>query len=140
MKSNENHIFLDTNVLIGAYSGYAKDKKCLDYLFSLSGKRLYISTLSIAQIVSVFHKRKTSRQIKDIVLKIIAKFNLIGFHENDITKSLNYENEDMEDNIQYVISQKFKCFWFITNNRKDYVYFSNIEVLKPQDVRDIAQS
>ena len=59
---NPNHIFVDTNVLIGAYSGdsrYQTDSDCLHYLYSIVGKRLYISTLSVAQLISVYQKRKT---------------------------------------------------------------------------------
>ena len=51
---NPNHIFVDTNVLIGAYSGDAKfqaDSDCLHCLCSVVGKRLYISTLSVAQLI-----------------------------------------------------------------------------------------
>jgi len=140
MKSNKNHIFLDTNVLIGAYLGKELDKKCLQYLFSLTGKKLYISTLSIAQLVSVFQKKQTNQQIKKIVENLMTKFTLIGFSDKDVAFSLNFEDTDMEDNIQYVISRKFNCFYFITNNRKDYVNFFNIEVLKPNEVRNISQN
>ena len=140
MKSNKNHIFLDTNVLIGAYLGKELDKKCLQYLFSLTGKKLYISTLSIAQLVSVFQKKQTNQQIKKIVENLMTKFTLIGFSDKDVAFSLNFEDTDMEDNIQYVISRKFNCFYFITNNRKDYVNFFNIEVLKPNEVRNIYQN
>ena len=56
---NPNHIFVDTNVLVGGYSGdarFQKDADCLHYLYSLTGKRLYISTLSVAQLISMFQK------------------------------------------------------------------------------------
>ena len=58
---NPNHIFVDTNVLVGGYSGdarFQKDADCLHYLYSLTGKRLYISTLSVAQLISMFQKKK----------------------------------------------------------------------------------
>ena len=62
---NPNHIFVDTNVLIGAYSGdtrFQTDSDCLHYLYSIVGKRLYTSTLSVAQLISVFQKkRRTTR-------------------------------------------------------------------------------
>jgi len=58
MKQDPNHIFTDTNVLIGAYSDNQYDKRCLQYLFSLRGKRLYISSLGVAQLVSVQRLRK----------------------------------------------------------------------------------
>jgi hypothetical protein len=45
---------VDTNVLVSGYSGdarFQKDADCLHYLYSLTGKRLYISTLSLAQLI-----------------------------------------------------------------------------------------
>ena len=35
---NMNHIFVDTNVLIGWWAGSDDDTRCLKYLFSLRGK------------------------------------------------------------------------------------------------------
>ena len=58
---SSNHIFVDTNVLVGGYSGdarYKKDEACLHYLYSLTGKKLYIATLSVAQLISMFQKRR----------------------------------------------------------------------------------
>ena len=139
MKGNPNNIFVDTNVLIGASANNNIDKNCLQYLYSLSGKQLFISSLSIAQFVSVFQKKKTNDEIKKIVRNILAKFTVIGFVSQDIENSLDLEGSDMEDNIQYVISSKQNCFHFITNNKKDYNRFFNIRVLSPKEVRVIAQ-
>jgi predicted nucleic acid-binding protein len=135
--NNVNHIFVDTNVLVGAFRNNSVDKYCLQYLLSLRGKRLFISSLSVAQLVSVFQKISTNAEIKKMVKYLLAKFNVISFSNQDITRSLEIERQDMEDNIQYVISQKFNCFYFITNNRRDYVYFNTINVLKPLNIRTI---
>ena len=135
--NNVNHIFVDTNVLVGAFRNNFPDKYCLQYLLSLCGKRLFISSLSVAQLVSVFQKTNTNAEIKKMVRYLLAKFNVISFTDKDITHSLEIERKDMEDNIQYIISQKFNCFYFITNNRRDYVYFNTINVLKPLNVRVI---
>ena len=43
------------------------DTDCLHYLYSIVGKRLYISTLSVAQLISVYQKRKANDEIRDIV-------------------------------------------------------------------------
>ena len=51
---NPHHIFVDTNVLIGAYSGdvrFQKDSECLHYLSVLVGKQIYISSLSVASMI-----------------------------------------------------------------------------------------
>ena len=136
---NGNNIFVDTNVLIGYWAGVAADCRCLKYLFSLRGKRLYTSSLSIAQFVSVFQKTKPNDEIRKAVNSLLAKFNIIGFTEKDIIASLEESNLDMEDNIQYVISSKAKCFHFVTNNKRDYDKFTSINVVIPSKIRQINQ-
>ena len=131
---NKNHIFIDTNILVGAYSGKEADRRCLQYLFSLTGKKLFVSALSVSQFVSVMQKKYANSQIREWVKYFLLKFNIVSFQKDDIQKSLLYENTDMEDNIQYVLGQKTKCFYFVTNNTKDYK-FINIEALKPANVR-----
>ena len=132
---NSNNIFIDTNVLIGAWSDIQTDKNCLQYLFSLKGKRLFISTLAVAQLVSVFQKKKTNAEIKKIVDYLLLKFTVISFTDKDIKNSIELKGSDIEDNIQYMISKKFHCSYFITNNKKDYNNFVDIEVILPNKVR-----
>ncbi len=136
---NGNHIFVDTNVLIGYWSGIDDDCRCIKYLFTLRGKRLYTSSLSIAQFVSVFQKTKPNAEIRKAVNELTAKFNILSFTEKDIADSLEITGLDMEDNIQYVISRKGKCFHFVTNNKKDYTNLTNINVVKPSQIRQINQ-
>lgn len=133
---NKNHIFIDTNILVGAYSGKEADRQCLQYLFSLTGKTLFVSALSVSQFVSVMQKKYDNQQIREWVKYFLLKFNIVSFQREDIEKSLLYENTDMEDNIQYVLGQKTKCFYFVTNNTRDYK-FINISALKPLEVRTI---
>lgn len=116
---NPNHIFVDTNVLIGGYSGdprFQKDAECLHYLFSFKGKRLYISTLSVAQLISTYQKRKSNDEIRRIVRELQHRFNVINFTAKDIDEALNETGADIEDNVQYVLAMKQKCRIIITNN------------------------
>ena len=100
---DSNRIFVDTNVIIGAWAGNADDDRCLKYLFSLKGKRLYISTLSIAQFVSVYQKKRTNEEIRKQVKYLLSKFNLVGFAEKDVEVAIDEASHDIEDNIQYVL-------------------------------------
>ncbi|GHV12573.1 hypothetical protein FACS1894162_8620 [Bacteroidia bacterium] len=140
MKLNQNNIFVDTNILVGAYAGKLNDINCLNYLFSLTGKQLFVSSLSIAQFVSVFQKRKTNDEIKSFVYNLLSKFTIISFEKKDILDSLNIDKSDMEDNIQYILSRKLKCFFFVTNNKKDYSDFLNIKTLNSPNIRLIKKN
>lgn len=139
---NSNHIFVDTNVLVGGDSGdsrFQKDADCLHYLYSLTGKKLYISTLSVAQLISMYQKKKTNDEIVRIVHELQHRFNIIDFTNRDIDAALVETGGDIEDNVQFVLAQKQKCSIIVTNNYKNYRLFYNISVVKPDGVRTISQ-
>lgn len=137
---NPNHIFVDTNVLIGGYSGdnrFQKDGDCLHYLYSLTGKRLYISSLSVAQLISVYQKNKSNEEIVQIVRDLQHRFTIIDFTNRDISAALIETGADIEDNVQYVLAMKQKCSIIITNNFKDYRLLQNVRAVRPERVRAI---
>ena len=139
---NPNHIFVDTNVLVGGYSGdarFQKDADCLRYLYSLTGKRFYISSLGVAQLISVYQKKKSNEEITRVVRELQHRFNVIDFTNRDIDSALVETGADIEDNVQYVLARKQKCSIIITNNIKDYRLFFNVRVIKPERVRTIPQ-
>ena len=146
---NYNHIFVDTKVLVGGYSGDARfknDEACLHYLYSLTGKRLYISSLSVAQLISMFQKKKKNDEIVRIVRDLQHRFNVIDFAALDIDAALVETGGDIEEDdgehqssVQYVLARKQKCSIIVTNNYKDYRLFYNISVAKPDEVRSIPQ-
>ena len=139
---NPNHIFVDTNVLIGAYSGdarYQTDSDCLHYLYSIVGKRLYASTLSVAQLISVYQKKKKNDEIRSIVREIQHRFTIVNFTVKDIDEALTENGADIEDNVQFVLARKQKCRVIITNNYKDYRLLLGAQIIKPSKVRTIAR-
>ena len=101
---NQNHIFVDTNIIIGAYSNemkFIKERQCWNYLTSLIGKKIYVSSLSIAQFVSTFQHHKINKMlIRDHVRNILTKVNIIDFTKDDIKRSLLVKENNLEDNIQ----------------------------------------
>ena len=136
MTSNPNHIFVDTNILNGFYLNKAADVECLRYLYSLKEKKLFISSLSVGQLVAFFHKKLANDKIKETVRYLFTKFTVIEFNEQDIQESLLYDFQDLEDTIQYVVGKKMKCYYFVTND-KYFTAFRNISVLKSSEVRKI---
>lgn len=133
---SQYNIFIDTNVLINAYRGTEADMNCLQYLYALNGKRLYVSALSVAQFVSVFQKKLDNNTIRGYVKQLLHRFTIVSFNEQDIQNAIDIPNADIEDNIQYMISQKVKCPYFITNNLKDYRHYDNLaSVLSPKEIR-----
>jgi len=136
MKLTRNHIFVDTNVLNGYYLNITADVECLKYLYSLKGKRLFISSLTIGQFVAFFQKRLTNDKVKEIIRYLSTKFTIVEFGEQDVQKSLTFPYSDLEDTIQYVIGTKMNCYYFVTND-KGFSTFMNIKAVKPAQIRII---
>ncbi len=140
---NKNNIFIDTNILIGAYSNdknFDDEKRCWKYLSTIKGKNVYVSSLSIAQFVSVFQHRKDNNSIKKDVKNILAKVDVIEFTKQDIEKSLKFKQHDLEDNIQYVLAEKLKCGIFVTQNKKDYSSYLSTTVITANDYKAILKT
>ena len=139
---NPNHIFVDTNVLVGGYSNdvhFQKDKECLHYLCSLVGKRIYISSLSVAQLIAIYQKKKSNEEIIRIVKELQHRFNIIDFTAKDIDAALIVNGADIEDNVQFVLAKKQKCYIIVTNNYKDYRFLQGVQVVRPAKIRKISQ-
>lgn len=115
------------------------DYDCLHYLYSIVGKRLYISSLSVAQLISVYQKRKTNEEIRAVVRELQHRFSIINFTVKDIDAALGQTGIDIEDNIQFVLARKQKCRVIITNNYKDYRLLLGAQIIKPSKVRTIAR-
>ncbi len=145
MRNNENHIFVDTNCLIGCiankygiYKDTAGSTEALRFLSGLNGKKLYISSLSVAQLTAKLQKQiGTDRMVKEIE-QITHRFNVIEFNNDDIRAAITGEHaKDIEDLYQYEMSQKVKCFYIMTNNLKDFSSLANIIAFLPRKVRKI---
>ncbi|MBR2167478.1 MAG: type II toxin-antitoxin system VapC family toxin [Paludibacteraceae bacterium] len=129
-------------MIIGAYCGDGRhqvDEECLRYLFSLNGKRLFISSLSVAQLISMFQKKRTNDEVVGIVRQLQHRFSIISFTNNDIDDALVETGADIEDNVQYVMAKKQKCRIIVTNNIKDYRLLMGIEAIKPSKIRIISR-
>lgn len=141
--NNKNNIYIDTNVLIGAFAEgkrFEAEKRCWNYVCSLTGKRVFVSTLSVAQLVSTFQKRGLDKDIVvGYVRRILAKAIVVDFTEKDVSDSLTIEGNDMEDNMQCALSRKVKCGILITQNKKDYVNYLHVDILSAKECRSINQ-
>lgn len=141
--NNKNNIYIDTNVLIGAFAEgkrFEAEKRCWNYVCSLTGKRVFVSTLSMAQLVSTFQKRGLDKDIvAGYVRRILAKAIVVDFTEKDVSDSLTIEGNDMEDNMQCALSRKVKCGILITQNKKDYVNYLHVDILSAKECRSINQ-
>jgi predicted nucleic acid-binding protein len=140
-KSNkERRIFIDTNVLIGYYRGIKHDVSAMKFLLKLQDYECYTSVLAIAQAISTCQGSKKNKEAKCTVASfmksLMGKIKVIGLTDKDILDAMELPTNDLEDNIQYVIGSKLSCYYYITNNIKDYK-FNNISPISPKKIYKI---
>ncbi len=63
----------------------------------------------------------------------MGKVKVIGLTDKDILDAMELPTNDLEDNIQYVVGSKLSCYYYITNNIKDYK-FNNIAPISPKKI------
>ena len=90
-------------------------------------------------MISVYQKKKSNEEITQVVRDLQHRFNIIDFTAKDIDAALKETGADIEDNVQFVLAKKQKCYIVVTNNYKDYRFLQGIEVLRPAKIRKIPQ-
>ena len=138
------NIFIDTNVLANFFTGQKPDIDCLQYIFSKRKKEhLFTSSLALVQVAQVLQTGKGKKrkkfdveQTNDCLTKLISKFNILELSQKDVTNSFELDpiNQDVEDRVQYKISQKVNCKGIITNDISHYNNFLGIRVFSPKDI------
>lgn len=96
--------------------------------------------MSIAQFISTLqHHKIDKKSVKNNVSNILAKVNIIDFTKDDINKSLSIQDNDLEDNIQYILAKKLKCGILFTQNKKHYKDYIDIEIHTAKEYMCIEQ-
>jgi len=131
-------IYVDTNVLINYCTGQSGDVQALKYVFSKRRKEmLFTSSLAIVQTITKlqsdskqYNRKAYSREttIKKLN-EILPKFTVLDLSLSDIKEGFSHLNNDVEDSVHYVLSQKMKCDAILTNNTTDFTYFRDITLL-----------
>jgi len=135
-------IFIDTNILINAYTGKYTNKtyfkKCLDYIFRLDNAKIYTSANAMIVMFSKLQKKCGNRpaiskqNIEIYYHSLLNKIEILDCTKKDIDNSIKLNFIDMEDNYQYIVGKKVNCNVFITENTKDFKYFTDILVVNPK--------
>ena len=131
------NIFVDANVLIGAFRGLKADVGALDYLEKLPQVKLFTSSLVVAQMIAtcqIKNNAEHQQKLKSAVHAILRRFTIISCTDKDIERSLSMDQPDMEDNLQYVMGNRMRCTHYITNNKRDFL-FANTTIIPSAKVR-----
>jgi len=148
MNNKPRKVYVDTNVLVNYFTSQVNDVQCLDYIFQKRRKDiLFTSSLAKVQMASILQTKKNNRhkftraEIAECNEKINHKFSIIDLTDDDIQNGVVENNEDVEDNVHYILADKLKCNIIITNNTSDFYCFrGKMTALTPKDMKSIKEA
>ncbi len=110
--------FLDANIIIDYLLHRQVDNNLEVFLKEVSGKNIYISSLTVHIIFYVL-KIKYNSELYFQTKNLLNSINIIP-QSNRITElSLNTEYKDFEDTIQFISAQQY-CDTILTRDVKDF--------------------
>lgn len=119
-------LFIDTNVIIDAYSEDSRSRKESSLLLALGEMREFDLVSSPSQWTDVFYlltgggKRSEFDATKALLKKARNKVGVSMMGEAEIDKALNSAWADFEDAVVYQAAISSKADALITNNKKDF--------------------
>lgn len=125
-------IFLDTNVLIDVIlkrDDYVSAAKVMA-LFVDSRYKLYVSVLTMANIVYILRKEWKGDRLYDMLAHLSDILTVCSITDSDYNQALMLRAKDFEDALQYSSALSAQCDVIVTRNTKDF-YFSKLMVYTP---------
>lgn len=116
-------VFVDTDIVLDLLSARQPHYKYAAELFSLADEnavRLYVSSLTFANINYILSKQLSSAQARKILLKFKTLVNVLSVNDKIIELALASDFNDFEDAIQYNTAIENGLTTLLTRNLKDY--------------------
>jgi len=113
-------IFIDTNIFLDivfereyAQEGLMIFKAVKNHIFDA-----FIADITIVNIDYV--SKKVNSDIRPYLQAIENNFTILGADNILISEALHIDNNDLEDNLQYLLAMKSSCEYIITNDKSFY--------------------
>lgn len=126
-------IFVDTDVCLDLFLNrkpFHEDAEQLFVLADFKSVKLYVSSLSIANLHYILKSNLSSRESRDILLKFKTLVQILAVDEECIELALASNFNDFEDAIQNACAMQHHIPIIVTRNLKDYKK-SSLKILSP---------
>lgn len=130
-------IFLDANVLVTVLCNeYPRFSACARVLSLVDDKRfeVYTSPLCLA-IGAYFAEKKNGKKVARRKIELLGeKLDITTVDRKVTSRALaNAKVTDIEDGLEYYSAVDAKCKCIVTYDKRDFLRFSEVEVLDPQE-------
>ena len=116
-------VFVDSDIVLDLLSGRQPHYKFAAELFSLADEnsiKVYVSSLTFANINYILSKQLSTRQARKMLLKFKTLVNVLSVNDKIIELALLSDFNDFEDAIQYNTAIENSITTLLTRNLKDY--------------------
>ncbi len=116
-------VFVDSDIVLDLLSGRQPHYKYSAELFSLSDKnsiKLYVSSLTFANVNYILSKQLSAGQARKMLLKFKTLVNVLSVNDKIIELALASDFHDFEDAIQYHTAIENGISTLLTRNLKDF--------------------
>jgi predicted nucleic acid-binding protein len=127
-------LFVDTDVVLDLLSGRQPHYKFAAELFSLAdieSVRLYVSSLTFANVHYVLSKQLSATESRKLLLRFKTLVTVLPVNDKIIELALSSSFADFEDAIQFYAAIENNISILLTRNLKDFKK-ATIPVMTPQ--------
>ena len=110
-------LFLDTNIFLDLLFKRAGSEQA-ERIFQLIQGQLYKGFVADITLLNIdYIARKQSRNVRQFLYFVEQSFVVLGAENRDILAALELDNDDLEDNVQFVLAKKSSCSLIISNDK-----------------------
>lgn len=116
-------VFVDSDIVLDLLSGREPHSRYAAELFSLADEnsiKLYLSSLTFANVNYILSKQVSAGQARKLLLKFKTLINVLSVNDKIIELALASDFFDFEDAIQYNIAIENGITTLLTRNLKDF--------------------
>jgi predicted nucleic acid-binding protein len=118
------NIFLDTNIFLDLLFKRMGSEQA-ERIFQLIQSQLYKGFVADITLLNIdYIARKQSCNVRQFLYFVEQNFNVLGTENKDILAALDLDNDDLEDNVQFVLAKKSCCNLIISNDKS----FSQLDI------------
>lgn len=111
-------IFLDTNIFLDLILKRPAYKDALT-IFDAVEQGLVEAVIADITILNIdYIARKQVVDIRKFLTLLNTLFVVVGASNSAIGEALNIKNNDLEDNLQYILAKSSNCSVIVTNDKK----------------------
>jgi predicted nucleic acid-binding protein len=130
-----NKVFLDTNILLDYYLNRS-GADMAEEVFKKANCgiiTLYASALTFANFAYVLKRLHTREEVYSVLDEIEKLIYALPMNQKQLRASIDAKSKDFEDMLQYQCALAGGCDVILTNNKKDFIGFSQLPLCTAEE-------